>query len=163
MTRPGPDRRAFVALSASMALAPTRPRAAEVGEPALAYWNEPIATGDIAPGDWRICLLDGDPIVLRRRTPVQIAKVRAEPVNTLPDPARDEDRAPGGEWLVVSGLCTHAGCKVQCGLGPYDGWACLCHGSIYDLSGRVRQGPAKRNLPVIAHTSDRDRLTLHPG
>lgn len=126
-------------------------RAAEVDEPAPVDWGEPIRISAIAPGDWKIALLEGDPVFLRRRTWAQIAAARATPLSQLPDPATDEERAPGGEWLVVSGLCTHAGCQVQAGLGPYDGWQCFCHGSAYDLSGRVRQGPARRNLPVIRH------------
>jgi ubiquinol-cytochrome c reductase iron-sulfur subunit len=146
------DRRGFVALSGAALLASGPARAAEAGDPVLAYWDEPIAIGDVRPGDWRVALVDGDPVFLRRRTPAQIRAARATPLSELPDPARDEPRAPAGEWLVVSGLCTHASCQVQAGLGPYEGWQCFCHGSVYDLSGRVRQGPAKRNLPVIPHT-----------
>lgn len=148
----GPDRRRFVAMSASAWLAAGRARATEVGDPVLAYWDEPIPIGDVARGDWKIALVDGERVFLRRRTARQIDSARATPLSELPDRASDEERAPGGEWLVVSGTCTHAGCDVQAGLGPYDGWQCFCHGSTYDLSGRVRQGPARRNLPVIPHT-----------
>jgi ubiquinol-cytochrome c reductase iron-sulfur subunit len=49
---------------------------------------------------------------------------------------------------------------VQAGLGPYGGWQCFCHGSAYDLAGRVRQGPAKRNLPVIPHALSGGAMVL---
>jgi ubiquinol-cytochrome c reductase iron-sulfur subunit len=152
-------RRGFVAMSASAYLA-RGARAAEVGEPAPVDWGEPIRITDIRPGDWKIALLEGDPVFLRRRTRAQIAAARATPLSQLPDPAADGERAPGGEWLVVSGLCTHAACQVQAGLGPYEGWQCFCHGSAYDLSGRVRQGPARRNLSVIGHAIANGAMVL---
>nr|AMP35088.1 ubiquinol-cytochrome c reductase iron-sulfur subunit [Sinorhizobium sp. M14] len=48
---------------------------------------------------------------------------------------------------------THLGCiplgqKDSDPRGPYGGWFCPCHGSIYDASGPVRKGPAPRNLPI---------------
>jgi ubiquinol-cytochrome c reductase iron-sulfur subunit len=159
MTGLQPHRRGFVALSASACLVRS-PRAAEVGEPTPVAWDEPIRIGGIARGDWTIALLEDEPVFLRRRTEAQIAAARATPLSTLPDPAADEDRAPGGEWLVVSGVCTHAACQVQAGLGPYDGWQCFCHGSAYDLAGRVRQGPARRNLPVIRHALVGETMVL---
>ena len=51
------------------------------------------------------------------------------------------------------GICTHLGC-VPLGQkdgdvkGEYDGWFCPCHGSNYDTSGRIRKGPAPKNLLV---------------
>jgi ubiquinol-cytochrome c reductase iron-sulfur subunit len=152
-------RRGFLAMSASACLARST-RAAEVDEPAPVDWGEPISISGIAPGDWKTVLLEGDPVFLRRRNRTQIAAARATPLSDLPDPAADEERAPGGEWLVVSGICTHAACQVQAGLGPYDGWQCFCHGSAYDLSGRVRQGPARRNLPVVRHALAGETMVL---
>jgi ubiquinol-cytochrome c reductase iron-sulfur subunit len=52
------------------------------------------------------------------------------------------------EWIVVIGVCTHAGCKPIEGLGKHGGWLCLCHGSDFDTSGRVRSGPALENLAI---------------
>lgn len=57
------------------------------------------------------------------------------------------------EWLVVVGVCTHLGCTPaastpQVPEGQYGGWLCHCHGSQYDTAGRVRVGPAPRNLDV---------------
>jgi ubiquinol-cytochrome c reductase iron-sulfur subunit len=70
-------------------------------------------------------------------------------------PATDANRTkPGKEkWLVMIGICTHLGCipKGQSAgddKGPYGGWFCPCHGSAYDTSGRIRMGPAPRNLEI---------------
>ena len=57
------------------------------------------------------------------------------------------------EWLVVVGVCTHLGCTPQASTalapqGNYGGWLCHCHGSQYDVAGRVRVGPAPQNLAV---------------
>ena len=64
-------------------------------------------------------------------------------------------------WLVLIGICTHLGCipKGQAladSKGEFDGWFCPCHGSHYDTSGRIRKGPAPRNLevPVYEFVSD---------
>ena len=50
--------------------------------------------------------------------------------------------------LIVLGICTHLGCVPISKQGDYDGWFCPCHGSQYDASGRVRQGPASKNLEI---------------
>ena len=50
---------------------------------------------------------------------------------------------------AMSLVCTHLGCIPVPYLGAYKGWVCLCHGSVYDKFGRVRQGPAQANLPYI--------------
>lgn len=54
--------------------------------------------------------------------------------------------------LVCSAVCTHLGCIPVPYLGAYKGWVCLCHGSVFDKYGRVRQGPALKNLPGINNT-----------
>ena len=51
------------------------------------------------------------------------------------------------------GICTHLGCiplgqKMGDPLGEWDGWFCPCHGSHYDTAGRIRKGPAPRNLDL---------------
>ena len=57
------------------------------------------------------------------------------------------------QWLVMVGICTHLGC-IPLGQatgdkrGEFGGWFCPCHGSQYDTAGRIRKGPAPRNLPV---------------
>lgn len=57
--------------------------------------------------------------------------------------------AVNSQILVCSAICTHLGCIPVPYLGAYKGWVCLCHGSVYDKFGRVRQGPAQANLPYI--------------
>ena len=57
------------------------------------------------------------------------------------------------DWLILVGVCTHLGCiplgqKVGQYRGEWGGWFCPCHGSHYDTSGRIRKGPAPKNLPV---------------
>src|ERR1051326_313570 len=80
---------------------------------------------------------------------------------SLRDPQPDSARAKKPEWLVIIGVCTHLGCiplgnKPGDDRGPFGGWFCPCHGSIYDTSGRIRQGPAPLNLvvPPYDFTSD---------
>ena len=52
------------------------------------------------------------------------------------------------EWLVMVGVCTHLGCVPLKQQGEYGGWFCPCHGSHYDISGRIRKGPAPVNMEV---------------
>ncbi len=103
-------------------------------------------------------LWQGKPIFIRRRTPQEIATARDVDVAALPDPQSDEERVQDGkdEWLVMIGICTHLGCVPLGDAGDFNGWFCPCHGSHYDLSGRIRKGPAPRNLdiPPYAFTGD---------
>ena len=92
----------------------------------------------------------GKPVFIRYRTEKDIEDARAVPMSDLKDPQADSDRVlPGHEkWLVMIGICTHLGCVPIGNQGEYDGWLCPCHGSHYDSSGRIRQGPAPTNLEV---------------
>ena len=77
------------------------------------------------------------------------------PMDELRDPQPDPSRAQKPEWLIVVGVCTHLGCvplgnKPTEPRGNYGGWFCPCHGSHYDTSGRIRQGPAPANLDRAA-------------
>lgn len=105
----------------------------------------PIAEGQIAKLFWR-----GRLVFVRHRTDDEISAARATPLSMLVDPESDERRTKPGEarWLVVYGSCTHLGCVPLGPQGPYGGWFCPCHGSVFDTSGRVRRGPAPINLPV---------------
>ena len=105
----------------------------------------PIAEGQILTVKWR-----GKPVFISHRTKKEIEEARAVPVNSLPDPQSDEARVKKGhdQWLVVIGICTHLGCVPLGHQGQYDGWFCPCHGSVYDTSGRIRQGPAPTNLEI---------------
>ena len=93
---------------------------------------------------------------MRHRTAKEIADARATPLSELKDPATDESRAQKPEWLIVVGICTHLGCVPLGHQGKYEGWFCPCHGSVYDTAGRIRQGPAPKNLvlPPYKYTSN---------
>jgi ubiquinol-cytochrome c reductase iron-sulfur subunit len=109
-------------------------------------------------------------VFIRRRTEEEITDARSVEVSSLPDPyarnanlpadapATDADRVMDetGEWLVMIGVCTHLGCVPLSEAGDYHGWFCPCHGSHYDTSGRIRQGPAPQNMhiPVAGFVSD---------
>ncbi len=112
----------------------------------------------IQPGQRITVVWRGKPIFIDRRTPEQIARARADDNNPdLIDPATDASRVKNPEWLIVIGICTHLGCiplgqKPGDPVGQWGGWFCPCHGSEYDTSGRVRKGPAPRNLDVPPYT-----------
>ena len=105
----------------------------------------PIADGQIIKVFWR-----SKPIFISHRTKKEIDEARNVNVSSLPDPEADQKRVKEGhdQWLVVIGICTHLGCIPLAHQGEYDGWFCPCHGSQYDSSGRIRKGPAPRNLAV---------------
>ncbi|HEX3366251.1 ubiquinol-cytochrome c reductase iron-sulfur subunit [Phenylobacterium sp.] len=90
----------------------------------------------------------GKPLFIRHRTPKEIAEAVADDHADLRDPATDASRHKPGmaEWLIVIGVCTHLGCVPTFGQGEYGGWLCPCHGSVYDTAGRIRKGPAPKNL-----------------
>ena len=91
------------------------------------------------------------PLFVRHRTPQEIAAaVAADHDPSLRDPATDASRVKTGhaDMLVLIGVCTHLGCVPLFGQGDYKGWFCPCHGSQYDTSGRIRKGPAPKNLAV---------------
>lgn len=104
----------------------------------------------------------GKPVFIRRRSPEEIEAARATALSDLPDTlaenanigaeadASDTNRTldEAGEWLVMMGVCTHLGCVPLGNAGDFGGWFCPCHGSHYDTAGRIRKGPAPRNLPV---------------
>ena len=105
----------------------------------------PIAEGQDIKVFWR-----GKPIYIMNRTKKQIEEAQKVNVSDLRDPQPDSARVKEGHdnWLVVIGICTHLGCIPIAHEGNYDGFFCPCHGSQYDSSGRIRQGPAPLNLYV---------------
>ena len=105
----------------------------------------PIADGQVIKVFWR-----GKPIYISHRTKKQIEAAQNVQVSSLPDPQPDSARVKQGhdQWLVLIGICTHLGCIPLAHQGAYDGYFCPCHGSVYDTSGRIRQGPAPANLAV---------------
>ena len=157
---------AFVAVGSAAALWPfidqMNPNSAtpppEVTDVDLA----PIAPGQAISVRWR-----GLPVFVRHRTRQEIEHARNVPLSDLRDrfarnellPAKalasDGNRTKAGHdnWLVVVGVCTHLGCLLKssetAGAGdPSDAWFCPCHAARFDVSGRVRSGPALTNLPV---------------
>ncbi|NNF71841.1 MAG: ubiquinol-cytochrome c reductase iron-sulfur subunit [Rhodobacteraceae bacterium] len=122
-----------------------------------------VDVSTVEPGTQLTVLFLGKPIFIRRRTQEEIDEARAVELSELIDPladnanlngdadASDENRTldEAGEWLVMQGVCTHLGCvPLGDGAGDFGGWFCPCHGSHYDTAGRIRRGPAPRNLPV---------------
>ncbi|KAF5314085.1 hypothetical protein D9611_006768 [Ephemerocybe angulata] len=93
----------------------------------------------------------GKPVFIRHRTPGEIEEARQTDWKTLRDPESDDARVKKPEWLVMLGVCTHLGCVPIGEAGDYGGWFCPCHGSHYDISGRIRKGPAPLNLEVPAY------------
>jgi ubiquinol-cytochrome c reductase iron-sulfur subunit len=109
---------------------------------------KPIAVGQAITVVWR-----GKPVFVRRRTPDEIKAAQGVALGELPDPQPDSARVKKPEWLILVGVCTHLGCIPQGQKptemrGDFGGWFCPCHGSAYDTSGRIRRGPAPRNLVV---------------
>ena len=130
----------------------------------------PIKEGQAITVMWR-----GKPVFIRHRSRAEIdAAAKADMRDLIDAVARNEalpERAPATDanrvkkdkatWLVLVGICTHLGCipkgqTIADTKGDYGGWFCPCHGSHYDTSGRIRKGPAPRNLdvPVYEFVSD---------
>jgi ubiquinol-cytochrome c reductase iron-sulfur subunit len=122
----------------------------------------PVKDGQAITAMWR-----GKPVFIRSRTPEEIAAAQKVQPGELVDsdsrndalpaatPALDENRVKKGheKWLILVGICTHLGCipkgqALNDSRGDFGGWFCPCHGSHYDTSGRIRKGPAPRNLEV---------------
>jgi ubiquinol-cytochrome c reductase iron-sulfur subunit len=113
----------------------------------------PIAEGQIVKLFWR-----GKLIFVRHRSAAEIESAQKADITTMKDPQSDQDRVKSGkeQWLVVYGSCTHLGCVPLGNEGEYKGWMCPCHGSVFDTSGRIRQGPAPVNLPVPPYAFEGD-------
>lgn len=113
-----------------------------------------VDLSSIEPGQRVTIKWRGKPVFIVHRTRTMVDQARADDLSSdLIDPEADESRTQRPEWLVMVGVCTHLGC-IPLGQGESDnrgefgGWLCPCHGSIYDISGRVRKGPAPRNLDI---------------
>jgi ubiquinol-cytochrome c reductase iron-sulfur subunit len=102
-----------------------------------------VEVGQSLTVTWR-----GKPVFIRHRTPLEITEATETPLDDLKDPQPDADRVQNPEWLIMVGICTHLGCVPLGEAGDFDGWFCPCHGSHYDTSGRIRKGPAPKNLEI---------------
>lgn len=156
-----PSRRDFIHIAAIAAAAggvaavawplidQMNPSADTLALSSIEYDLSKVALGQEVTVLWR-----KQPLFVRHRTPKEIADAVAGDNAGLRDPQKDEDRVKPGksEWLIVVGVCTHLGCTPAFGEGPYGGYLCHCHGSVYDTSGRIRSGPAPKNLAVPDYT-----------
>ncbi|KAA8650376.1 hypothetical protein EYZ11_000720 [Aspergillus tanneri] len=114
----------------------------------LAQAKVEIGLAAIPEGKNVIIKWRGKPVFIRHRTQEEIQEANNIDVNSLRDPQTDEERVQKPEWLVMLGVCTHLGCVPIGESGDFGGWFCPCHGSHYDISGRIRKGPAPLNLEV---------------
>ena len=120
----------------------------------------------IHPGQSVTVTWQGKPVIVRHRTAEEVRRARDVALHELRDTlarndelprrasAADANRTKPGyaQWLVVVGLCTHLGCQLKTAVdsdaSEDEAWFCPCHAARFDLSGRVRGGPARTNLPV---------------
>ena len=121
----------------------------------LAGGTTEVDLSHIPPGGTHTVSWQGKPVFIVHRTPEEIGKVQA--TLSLTDPELDEKRVQNPEWLVVVGICTHLGCVPN---RSAMGRLCACHGSQFDDSGRVVQGPAPKNLEVPAYKFVSDNKIL---
>ena len=144
----------FAGVGAVVAIAPLLVQMAPSAD-VLALSTTEVDISKVQPGQglkvgWR-----KQPVFVRNLMPKEIAEANAVPLSALRDPETLAQRTkPGKEnWLITLGVCTHLGC-VPLGIsegenrGPYGGYFCPCHGSQYDTAGRIRKGPAPKNLQV---------------
>ena len=116
----------------------------------LALSSIEVDISGIEPGQTQTVKWRGKPIFIKHRTEDDIAEANSAKMSDLLDPEEDSARVVAGQekWLVTIGICTHLGCVPISNQGDYDGWFCPCHGSHYDTSGRIRRGPAPKNLAI---------------
>ncbi len=130
-----------------------------------------VDIADLAPGAMKTVEWRGKPIWLVRRTPEMLAALQgldtqlADPTSRrdeLPKAMRNGGRSLRPDVFVAIGICTHLGCSptaVAAGLGNPNvgadwpgGFFCPCHGSTFDLAGRVfKNKPAPSNLEIPPH------------
>ena len=128
----------------------------------LALASIEVDVSQIQPGQAIKTIWRKQPLFVRHLTPQEVRQASVTPPD-LRDPQSLADRTAEGkpQWLITLGVCTHLGC-VPLGTaegeakGEYGGYFCPCHGSHYDAAGRIRRGPAPKNLEVPAYvfTSD---------
>ncbi|MEC5386291.1 ubiquinol-cytochrome c reductase iron-sulfur subunit [Uliginosibacterium sp. H3] len=125
----------------------------------------------LKPGEKMVVEWRGKPVWIIRRTPEMLASLKAtDPLLADPESKRSEQpeyvkgdaRSIKPEYLVCIGICTHLGCSPSDKLAPgaeggmgadwHGGFLCPCHGSQFDLAGRVLKSmPAPDNLPIPPH------------
>lgn len=124
-----------------------------------------VDVSKIAPGDMMVSEYRGQPLWIIHRTDEQIAKLAnheaqlSDPnleIPQQPDYCKNKDRAIKAKYAVMLGTCTHLGCSPAQNFTVTPDWdggfVCACHGSKFDLAGRVFKGsPAPTNLVVPKH------------
>ncbi|KAL8557423.1 hypothetical protein ACS0TY_004735 [Phlomoides rotata] len=118
----------------------------------LALASLEVDLSTIEPGTTVTVKWRGKPVFIRRRTKEDVKLANSVELGSLRDPQEDSVRVKNPEWLIVIGVCTHLGCIPLPNAGDFGGWFCPCHGSHYDISGRIRKGPAPYNLEVPTYT-----------
>ena len=127
--------------------------------------------GGLAPGEMQVVEWRGKPVWILRRSQEMLEGLKkvddkvVDPTSKdskQPDYAKNENRSIKPEYLVLIGICTHLGCspqpkspeaKGEMGADWQGGFLCPCHGSKFDLAGRVYKGaPAPINLEVPEYT-----------
>ncbi|CAM0945783.1 unnamed protein product [Alopecurus aequalis] len=126
----------------------------------LALASLEVDLSSIEPGTTVTVKWRGKPVFIRRRTDDDVKLANSVDVASLRDPQEDAERVKNPEWLVVIGVCTHLGCIPLPNSGDFGGWFCPCHGSHYDISGRIRKGPAPYNLEVPTYSFLEDNKML---
>ena len=115
-----------------------------------------IEEGSTVTMKWR-----GKPVFIKHRTEADIELANSVKTSELRDPQSDAERIINPKWLVLVGVCTHLGCVPLSNAGDYGGWFCPCHGSHYDVSGRIRKGPAPLNMEVPQYQfMEEDKLLI---
>jgi ubiquinol-cytochrome c reductase iron-sulfur subunit len=134
----------------------------------------------MAPGEMKTVEWRGVPVWVLRRTPEMLESIKkvngevADPKSQrtqypTPEWAQNEYRSRKPEYLVAVGICTHLGCSPQgpfgsnqnSQLGADQGFLCPCHGSTFDLAGRVfKNKPAPDNLPIPPYKFVSDTVVL---
>jgi ubiquinol-cytochrome c reductase iron-sulfur subunit len=161
----------FVAIPFISSLKPSA-RAQALGAPVE------VSIGSIEPGEMIRVLWRGRLVFVLRRTDEMLSRLTSENTDNLRDPdsaeidqqpdyAVNDTRSVRPEYLVVEGSCTHLGCAPleDFDVRPAEGWSggffCPCHGSKFDMAGRViKRVPAPTNLRVPPHRFVRDDLIL---
>ena len=137
---------------------------------------------NLAPGELQVVEWRGKPVWIMRRTKEMLDAVRKADDKVTdprskdspqPDYAKNENRSIKPEVLVLVGICSHLGCspqqktaeaKGEMGQDWAGGFLCPCHGSKFDLAGRVYKGaPAPINLEVPPHVYLSDTKLLIGG
>ena len=145
---------AFVGVGGVAALAPLLVQMAPSAD-VLALSTVEVDISKVQPGQGIKVSWRKQPVFVRNLMPREIAEANAVKLSELRDPETLAQRTKPGKanWLITLGVCTHLGC-VPLGIGegenrgPYGGYFCPCHGSMYDTAARIRQGPAPKNLFV---------------